>query len=108
METYNYKIILTSLEGTKEIDLTLVKELENRLETALRERDTWKDRSHVAIILEINKESEKLNKDQQKYFTSYLLSKVQEYYDLFLSAIEDSEEVTEYNELIKKAKASIS
>jgi len=108
METYNHKIILTSSKGRKEIDLTPVMELENRLEKALRNRDTWKDRSHVPIILEIKKESEKLNKDQQKYFTSYLLSKVQEYYDLFLSAIEDSEEVTAYNELIKKAKSSIS
>jgi len=107
MKAYHCKLTLTSPKGVKEIDLTPVKELENRLEKALKKRETWKDRSHVPIILEIKKDSEKLNKDQQKYFTSHLLNKVQEYYDLFLFAIEDSEEGIAYNKLIKKAKSLI-
>ena len=77
-------------------------ELENRLEKALIGRDTWKDRSHIPIISKIREESEKLNADQQKYFTNYLISKVKEYYDLFLSAIEDSEEVTKCKEFLEK------
>ncbi|MCK5043643.1 hypothetical protein KAR52_01410 [Candidatus Pacearchaeota archaeon] len=105
METYYNKLILTVKEGENEIDLTPVKELENRLEKALKGRETWRDRSHVPIISDIKMESEKLNEDQQKYFTNYLLNKVKEYYDLFLSAIENLDEIAEYKKLRDEAKS---
>jgi uncharacterized protein YecA (UPF0149 family) len=107
MEDYIHKLIINSPEGVKEIDLTPVMELENRLEKALIGRDTWEDRSHIPIISKIREESEKLNADQQKYFTNYLLSKVKEYYDLFLSAIEDSGEVTKYKKFCKIMKKKL-
>ena len=107
MKDYSQKNTITiSNQGKigKEIDLTPVEELKSRLEKALFGRETWKDRSHILKTIEIRKDYKKLNKNQKDFFNNYLISKLTEVTDLYLSALENPEKIKEYKDFFDLVK----
>lgn len=101
-------IIITKEGKTREIDLTLVEEIENNLERILRKRESFTDRSHIQYSIEILDGMEKLNREQLIYLANNFLGLLLKYADLYQSALDNPKEFCErifgYKKLIEKAK----
>ena len=102
--TYGQKLTINDGETSEEIDLTLINELKSKLEKKVIQRKTWKDRSCIQAIFEIQEDYEKLNDTLKSYFMSYLLSRIIGLSDLYLSVLEDPKSVLEWKEFLDKYK----
>lgn len=88
--------------NNKTIDLTPANDLIKKLESKVFSRKKWDDRNHIKTLTEITGEIQELTPVQKNHFISYLISKASSNYDLFLSAIEDSKQITEYKQFLKE------
>ncbi len=100
------KLIITKNGKTREVDLTLAEKLASEYEDSLFKRKNFGDRQHVDYSIEILEESEKLNKEQLRYFISHLTGLANRLSDLYQSAVDNPEEfckrIKEYKGLIRE------
>lgn len=108
VDTNKLMLIITKKGKTKEIDLTLVEKLALEYEEILFRRKNFQDRRHIDYSIKILEGIKKLDREQLKYFITYLTGLTNRLSDLYQSAQDNPEEfckrIKEYNNLFGKAK----
>ena len=87
----------------KEIDLTPAEKIISKLEEAVKERKTWKDRKYIAVEVVIKSEIKNLDGYQKDYLLDYFISKYLDANDLYRYALE-----TKSTDKLKEALEKIS